>query len=65
MLQFLFGARAVFLLFGDHQDIGSVSCELGIGASRTLKNQSLYRTMISILQNMGSKYCGNYSYLWS
>ena len=37
MLQFLFGARAVFLLFGDHQDIGSVSCELGIVASRSLK----------------------------
>ena len=32
-----FGARAVFLLFGDHQDIGSVSCELGIVASRSLK----------------------------
>ena len=33
----IYGARAVFLLFGDHQDIGSVSCELGIVASRALK----------------------------
>ena len=69
MLQFLFGARAVFLLFGDHQDSGSESCEIGIGVAGPIfaheKNQSLYEKYISKLQNMGSKYCGNYSYLRS
>ena len=29
----IYGARAIFLLFGDHQDSGSESCELVIGVA--------------------------------
>ena len=46
----IYGARAVFLLFCDHQDIRSESCKLGNGVAETtlniLKHQRLYGTYI-------------------
>ena len=62
------GARAIFLLFCDHQDTESESqgMETGVvGPICTYKYQIPHGTMISIPHNMGEKYCGNYSYSWS
>ena len=65
----IYGARAIFLLFCDHQYTESESREMEIGVSWTNihpeKYQRLYEKMIFILHKMGEKYCGNYSYLWS
>ena len=52
------GARAIFLLFCDHQDTESESCEIDMSISQpifTHKNiyQMLYGTMISIFYNIG------------
>ena len=40
--------------------------EIGVAQpiSTKEKNQSIYGTRISIINNMGENNCGNYSYLW-
>ena len=65
----IYGTIAIFLLFCDHQDTESESCEIYISIYQSIsthkKYQRLFGTSRSILYKMGRKYCGDSSYLWS
>ena len=56
----IYGEIAIFLLFCDHQDTESESPSI-----KTEKTSKALWDKISIPHNMGEKYCGSYSYLWS
>ena len=64
----IYVALAMFLLFCDHQNTESESLDIEIGVATPIFThkvyQRLYGTMISILYNMGAKYCGNCSYIY-
>ena len=63
----IYRARAILILFCDHQDTESEWCEIEISVSQPIfaqKNQRLYGTRISIIYNVGGKYRDNYWYWW-
>ena len=61
----IYGARASFILFCDHQDTESESQEIEIGVAGPIftqkKYQRYYGKRITILHKMGAKYCDNSS----
>ena len=65
---YIYGALAMFLNFFNNQETESEWREMEIGVAQPIstkeKNQSIYGTRISIINNMGENNCGNYSYLW-
>ena len=65
----IYGGRAISLLFCDHQDTQSESCEIEMNISQPIfAHKKISKTIwykdIHTLQDW-RKYCGNSSYLWS
>ena len=66
---YIYGARAIFLLFCDHQDTESESHEIEISIYQPIFTQkystnALWDNIAYTLQDKG-KCCGSFSYLWS
>ena len=66
----IYGARAIFLPFCDHQETKLESCEIKKDHTSTNIHQKIIyqrinKTTLLLLYKRGATYCGCYSYLWS